>query len=351
MLLSIAAPPAEAPAADDAPADPQPFGFPTIVGRSPVLRDAIRIAKRMARGRAPVLLTGATGTGKELFARGIHYSGSTAGEPFVAVNCGAIPSAVMESELFGVEHDGYAAPLVPKRGLVELAGAGTLFLDEISALPLALQPKLLRILEERHYRRIGGVAEVPVNCRIVAASNVPLEEAVERGDFREDLFYRLNVYRLNLPRLRERDGDVELLARHFLQRIAQEQGGEPLRLSTEAVAALHVHAWPGNVRELKNVIERAAVLCEGRTLGAEHLLIQRRTSLPAGSDAGAGGAEIRIPPEGKTLAEIEREAVLLTLRLVNGNQSAAARVLGISRPTLARKLRADEEGSDGREGA
>ncbi|HEX2190160.1 MAG TPA: sigma-54 dependent transcriptional regulator [Longimicrobiaceae bacterium] len=351
MLLSLAASPGAHPPTEEAQPDAPAFGFQTIVGRSRVLRDAVRIAKRMANGRAPVLLTGATGTGKELFARGIHYSGATAGEPFVAVNCGAIPFTVMESELFGVEHDGYGAAAVPKRGLVELAGAGTLFLDEVSALPLALQPKLLRILEERHYRRIGGVAEVPVNCRIVAASNVPLEEAVERGDFREDLFYRLNVYRLNLPRLRERDEDIELLARHFLQRIAQEQGEEPLKLSSDALGALHVHAWPGNVRELKNVIERAAVLCEGRTVSAENLLIQRRTSLPAAPAPGSTGAEIRIPPEGKTLAEIEREAVLLTLGLVQGNQSAAARILGISRPTLARKLRPDDASVGGRDEA
>jgi DNA-binding NtrC family response regulator len=329
--------------ATSAPGEPSAFGFGAIVGRSRVLRDAVKLAKRMAASRTTVLLVGATGSGKELFARGIHYDGVTAHEPFVAVNCSAIPEMLLESELFGEEGH--------RSGLVELAGRGTLFLDEVSATPLVLQPKLLRLLEGGRFRRLGGAEEVEVGCRIVAASNVSLEEAVARGEFREDLFYRLNVFRLNLPRLRERDEDIEILARHFLQRLADEQGTEPLRLSTDATAALHVHAWPGNVRELKNVVERAAMLCEGRTIAAEHLMIQRRTSLPAGAGGAAYGAEIRIPPEGKPLAEIEREAVLLTMRLMKGNQSAAARVLGISRPTLARKLRQEDAapGADGGE--
>lgn len=341
MLDMIAAAPERAASSAAAPAGD--FGFQTIVGRSRVLRDAVKLAERMAAGRTTVLLVGPTGSGKELFARGIHYAGPTAGEPFVAVNCAAIPEVLLESELFGHEGDPRLGA-APRRGLVELAGAGTLFLDEISTLPVKLQPKLLHLLEGRHFRRIGGADEVEVGCRIVAASNVSLEDAIARGEFREDLFYRLNVFHLNLPRLRDREADIELLARHFLERTAREHGTEPKRLGADAVAALHLHAWPGNVRELKNVVERAAVLCEGKTIGAEHLVIQRRTSHPAAPEA--EGTRIHIPPEGKPLAEIEREAVLLTLKMVGGNQSAAARILGISRPTLARKLRPAPAGGE-----
>jgi transcriptional regulator with PAS, ATPase and Fis domain len=295
-----------------------------------------------ARGTT-VLLVGETGTGKELFARGIHYEGAAAAEPFVAVNCAAIPETLLESELFGHEKGAFTDARANKAGLMEVAGGGTLFLDEIHHLPHALQPKLLRALEERSVRRLGGVDEIPVRCRIIAATNVTLEHAVRSNEFREDLFYRLNVFRIALPALRERPEDVTAIAQHFLAELARSQGGALRRLRADAIEALSAHRWPGNIRELKNVIERAAILCDGgQAIRAEHLMIQQRTARPAVMDDGADpytGHGIAIPPNGKTLAAIEREAVLITLRLANGNRSECARLLGVSRPTLARKLR------------
>ncbi len=316
------------------------FGLESIVGDSETIRDALDRARKVASSRlTTVLVVGETGTGKELFARGIHYEGVARGEPFVAVNCAAIPETLLESELFGHERGAFTDARAQKRGLMELAGTGTLFLDEIGELPPRLQPKLLRALEERRVRRLGGLQEIEISCRIITAANTSLHDAVARLEFREDLYYRLNVFRIVLPPLRTRSSDVELLARHFLEEIARQQGLEPKTLEPEAVAALRAHSWPGNIRELKNVIEHAAILSEGQSIGAEHLMIQQRLSLPA-SHAGHGSPrDIVIPPEGKLLAVVEREAVLATLQITGGNRSAAARILGISRPTLTRKLR------------
>jgi transcriptional regulator with PAS, ATPase and Fis domain len=316
------------------------IGLESIVGGSDALRDALDRARKVASSRlTTVLIVGETGTGKELFARGIHYSGPSRGEPFVAVNCAAIPESLLESELFGHERGAFTGAQAQKRGLMELAGAGTLFLDEIGELPPRLQPKLLRALEERRVRRLGGLEEVEIGCRIIAAANLSLYDAVARLEFREDLYYRLNVFRITLPPLRERQGDVELLARHFLGELAEQQQLAPKVLESGALAALRAHTWPGNIRELKNVIEHAAILSDGRSIGAEHLMIQHRTVLPATRQADGPARAIHIPPEGKPLHIIEREAVELTLQITGGNRSAAARILGISRPTLARKMR------------
>jgi transcriptional regulator with PAS, ATPase and Fis domain len=314
------------------------FGLESIVGQSQALRDAIDRARKVASTRlTTVLIVGETGTGKELFARGIHYAGPARGEPFVAVNCAAIPEALLESELFGHEKGAFTDARAQKRGLMELAGAGTLFLDEVGELPARLQPKLLRALQERRIRRLGGLEEIGINCRIITAANTSLQDAVARLEFREDLYYRLNVFRVNLPPLRERRPDIETLARHFLHEHARQQSLEPKTLEADAIEALMHHSWPGNVRELKNVIENAAILSEENCIRASHLMIQQRTVLPAAT--GSSMRAIQIPPEGKTLDEIEREAVALTLSITKGNQSAAARILGISRPTLARKMR------------
>ncbi|MDQ3697819.1 MAG: sigma-54 dependent transcriptional regulator [Gemmatimonadota bacterium] len=316
------------------------FGIPNIVGQSPGLGQAIELARKVAASRlTSVLIVGETGSGKELVARGIHYAGASHGEPFVTVNCGLVPEGMLESELFGHEGDALTNGGGPKRGLVELAAGGTLFLDEIGDLPHRLQPTLLRALEARVIRRVGGRDEIRVNCRVIASTNASLPDAVNRLEFREDLYYRLNVFRIALPPLRERGDDVLRLAMHFLSTIAQEQGLAPKTLRPDAIAALRGHSWPGNVRELKNVMEHATILSEGNGIGAEHLMIQHRTSLPVVGRMGPLGGEIRIPPGGKSLANIEREAVALTLQLTRGNRSAAARTLGISRPTLARKMR------------
>jgi two-component system NtrC family response regulator len=316
------------------------FGFQNIVGESPLLRDAITMAERVASARrTSVLLIGETGTGKELFARGIHYAGASASEPFVAINCAAIPENLLESELFGHERGAFTGAQSRKQGLLELAGMGTLFLDEVHHLPRQLQPKLLRALESRRVRRLGGLNEFPIECRIVAAASPLLEQVVSTGEFREDLYYRLNVFSITLPPLRDRLEDVQVIARHFLAEETREYQ-QPKRFSDDAIAALLVHRWPGNVRELKNVVERAAILsADGTYVRAEHLMIQRRSVRVTPVEDESHG-EIRIPRAGKLMEDIEREAVALTLKITGGNQAAAARLLGISRPTLAKKMSA-----------
>jgi transcriptional regulator with PAS, ATPase and Fis domain len=319
------------------------FSFDEIVGPSASLQAALDSARKIARASmSTVLIVGETGTGKELFARGIHAEGCTAESPFVAVNCAAIPESLLESELFGHEAGAFTGARARKHGLMEFAGCGTLFLDELHHLPPLLQPKLLRALEERKMRRLGGSEEIDIACRIVAATNVAIEQAVDDGSFREDLFYRLNVMRVDVPPLRERLADVEPIALHFLATIARGNRQVGKRLTPAAVRVLQAHRWPGNVRELRNVMERAAVLsAESDMVDVQHLLLQQRTNRSAlGSTSSEGRAgDIAIPPEGKTLAAIEREAASITLQLAGGNRTHAARMLGISRPTLARILR------------
>ena len=321
----------------DAPHNARAFGFSNIIGESPALREAVKLATSVAAARrTTVLLIGETGTGKELFSRGIHYASAAANEPFVAINCAAIPEALLESELFGHEKGAFSGAYARKHGLLELAGHGTLFLDEVHHLPRTLQPKLLRALESRRVRRVGGLEEFSIECRIIAAASPHLEQVVASGEFREDLYYRLNVFSITLPPLRERLDDIRLTARHFLE-AETPKNQPPKEFSSEAMTALVVHRWPGNVRELKNVIERAAILsANSPVVLPEHLMIQRRTTREAA--AGVPAAEIVIPPTGRLLEDIEREAVALTLKLTNGNQTAAARILGISRPTLAKKM-------------
>jgi transcriptional regulator with PAS, ATPase and Fis domain len=317
------------------------FSFDGLIGRSPCLTKAIETARMIARARlSTVMLVGETGTGKELFARGIHCEGSNAAAPFVAVNCAAIPDSLLESELFGHEAGAFTGARARKIGLMELAGCGTLFLDELHHLPTPLQPKLLRALEDRRIRRLGGSQEIGIECRVIAATNISIEAAVEADQFREDLFYRLNVLRVDIPPLRTRGADIELLAQRFLDEVAREHGWSAKVLLPDALVALRQHGWPGNVRELKNVIERAAVVSgAARGIDASHLLIQQRATRNGMSRRSTLSNGIEIPPEGKTLAQIECEAVQKTLELTRGNQSRAARILGISRPTLARILR------------
>ena len=323
-------------AGDDASAS-HAFGFQSMIGQSRLLRQAVEMAERVAASRrTTVLILGETGTGKELIARGIHYTGEAASEPFVAINCAAIPEALLESELFGHERGAFTGAHARKKGLLELAGGGTVFLDEIHHLPLGLQPKLLRALESRMVRRLGGFEEFAIDCRIVAAAGPLLEQVVAAGEFREDLFYRLNVFTIGLPPLRERPEDIDAIARHFLA--GDSRDGTPAKTFTpDALAALHLHRWPGNVRELKNVVERAVILAgPASAITTEHLMIQRRSTRP--SNVAHASDQIAIPGEGKSLARIEAEAVEITMRLTGGNQTAAARLLGISRPTLAKKL-------------
>jgi DNA-binding NtrC family response regulator len=312
-----------------ADAERRATGFEAIVGSSPALRQSLDQAARVAPLRdLTVLIGGETGTGKELLARALHYGSPRAGDPFVEVNCAAIPSNLLESELFGHERGAFTGAIAAKPGLFEIAHGGTLFLDEIGTLPLELQPKLLRALETRSIRRVGGQQSRQVDVRVVAASHVDLGLAVRQGEFREDLYYRLNVVTLVLPPLREREGDVELLARTFVERIATSYGLPVPELSQETRTALRAHRWPGNVRELRNVLERAVVLSPPGALRLGPLEDARGRA-----DSSAG-----VLPFPATLAEVVRTAAQAMLDLTGGNKSEAARRLGISRPRLQRLL-------------
>jgi DNA-binding NtrC family response regulator len=314
--------------------------FAAVVAESAAMRHALHMARRVATTSIrTLLLNGEAGTGKELVARCIHNAGNHANAPFVSINCSSIPAPLLEVELFGTvpsRHDSG----VRKLGVLELAGRGTVFLDEVGEMAMGLQDRLFRTLEEYSIPRFSGGNEATVHCRVIAASKTRLEERVTSGTFREDLLARLTVLRIELPPLRERDNDSQLIADHLLSEATRLQGVPRRQLGLDAVGVLRAHRWPGNVRELKHVIERALVVCESPLIGAEHLTINQRR--------GGGGAvrgsivfgEIRIPADGKRLRDIEREALEMTLQLTDFNQSAAARILCISRPTLARKLRA-----------
>ena len=318
----------------------QDQAFRMVVGRSEPIEDAIAVAYRVARSPIRmVLLDGETGTGKELFARGIHAASARASEPFTAINCAAIPASLIESELFGHERGAFTGANNRKLGLLELAGNGTALLDEVAELSLPLQAKLLRVLENRTARRVGGTEEIEIKCRVIAATNESLEKAVAAGTFREDLFYRLNAFRITLPPLRSRGADIELLTRNFLREAAVDQGTGTKTVAPETIAMLRAHEWRGNVRELKNVVERAAVMCNGPEILPEHVVLHRRTAITGPAHVDTAG-EIVIPRSGMKLEDIEREAIRITMVTVEGNQSKAARVLGISRATLLRKLQA-----------
>jgi DNA-binding NtrC family response regulator len=314
--------------------------FSAVVAESAAMRHALHMARRVATTplRA-MLLTGEAGTGKELVARCIHNAGMHANAPFMSINCASIPAPLLDAELFGTAPSRLDGNTNRKLGVLELAGRGTVFLDEIGEMPLALQDRLFRTLEEYSITRFGGGSDTVVHARVIAASKTRLEDHVAAGVFREDLLARLAVLRIELPPLRERGEDVHLIADHMLAEAARLQGVPRRQLGLDAVAVLRSHRWAGNVRELKHVIERAIVICDGPLIAAEHLVINHKRG--GGSVRGtATYGEIRIPADGKRLRDVEREALELTLQLTDYNQSAAARILCISRPTLARKLKA-----------
>jgi DNA-binding NtrC family response regulator len=312
-----------------ADAERQAAGFDAIIGRSPALRATLDHAMRVAPHRdVTVLLRGETGTGKDILARAIHYHSPRAPEPFVEINCAAIPHNLLESELFGHEKGAFTGAVATKPGLFELAHGGTLFLDEVGNLPLELQPKLLRALESRTIRRVGGQSERHIDVRVIGATNVDLTTAVARGEFREDLFYRLNVIAVTLPPLRYRDGDIEHLAEHFVSEIATSYGLPIPVLTPDVRALLRAHHWPGNVRELRNAIERGLVLSPTGSLRAETLMVEDEP--PPERDS--------VIPFPADLATLSRAAAHAMLDLTGGNKSEAARRLGISRPRLQRLL-------------
>ncbi|MFQ5747172.1 MAG: sigma-54 dependent transcriptional regulator [Gemmatimonadota bacterium] len=314
------------------------YDFSALVGEDEALQAALdRAARVIPGGKATVLITGETGTGKELLAQAIHYNGPRASEPFVAVNCSAIPPNLLESELFGHEKGAFTDARAAKPGLFEVADGGTLFFDEVATLPLDLQGKLLRVLETREVRRVGGVRDTRVDVRVLAAANVDLARQVREGAFREDLYYRLAVVPIHLPPLRERGGDLLVLARHFLATLAREYGMDPPELRKDAVVAILRHSWPGNVRELRNAMERALLLSGGLPAGPEHLALDdapaaASVSAPAGAGS-AGGL-----PFPASLKQIEEAAARAAVARCDGNKSEAARVLGITRTRLYRLL-------------
>ncbi len=311
--------------------------FGELLGRSEALRETLDQAARIAKhAGVTVLLQGETGTGKELLARALHVSSPKAAGPFVAVNCAAIPSELMESELFGHERGAFTDAHAAKPGLFEEAHGGTLFLDEVGHLPLPLQGKLLRALEERRIRRVGATQSRAVDVRIIAASHVRLVDAVQRGEFREDLFYRLNVITLTLPPLRDRGDDVEVLAQAFAGQLAERYGLPVPKLTAEVRDALRSHSWPGNVRELRHAIERALLLSPPGNLDPKHFAQGRRTA-PVAVDGAI--------PFPATLDEVMAAAARVALELNDGNKSAAARQLNISRARLARLLGLAEDES------
>jgi DNA-binding NtrC family response regulator len=296
-----------------------------VVGESVEWRGVLRKATQVASTDTTVLVTGESGTGKEVVARFIHAASARNSRPFVALNCAALPEQLLESELFGYERGAFTSAQQSKPGQVELASHGVLFLDEVSEMSLSAQAKFLRVLQEREFQRLGGTRLLKANIRVIAATNRDLRKAVERGDFREDLFYRLGVFDIQIPALRERPSDIVPLSETFLQEIGRSFGRPPARLTREARQALLQYDWPGNVRELRNVLERAAILCEGAPIDTDHLTLQ------------SGAKALR--NDSTDLSALARTTIAKVLQESRGNKTKAARRLGLSRTQLHLRIR------------
>jgi DNA-binding NtrC family response regulator len=324
------------------------YGFEKIVGNSAPMRKVFERIKLAAPTHSTILITGETGTGKELVARAIHVNSTRRDRPFVAVNCSALPETLIESELFGHEKGAFTGAATAKRGYFEAADGGTLFIDEVGEMAPALQAKLLRALEQKVVTRVGSTLEIPVDVRILAATNRPLEADVAAGKFRSDLYYRLSVVTIDLPPLRRRREDIPLLTATFLRELAREHGREPMQVTEAALDVLEHYPWPGNVRELRNVLESIVVLSTGDTLDVNDLPAHvlrgetpeemaestTETASTTPREASAGDAAAA----GKTLAEIEKEAILAAIDAHGGNKTKAAQSLGIAVRTIQRKL-------------
>ena len=307
------------------------YDWTNIIGRSPAMQEIFGTISRVAPTRATVLLCGESGVGKDLIARAIHYHSPRSGRPFVKINCTAIPENLMESELFGYEKGAFTGATSSKPGKFEQADGGTVFLDEIGDVPPSIQVKLLRILQEREFERLGSNKTRQIDVRVLAATNADLRAALEEGRFREDLYYRLNVMPINIPPLRERKEDIPFLAEHFVTKFSKELGSPVTSISSGAMQKLLEYHWPGNVRELENVIERSLVLCSGQTLEAADI---RLDMVPRTRAASADN----FLPDGVTLEEHEQNIIREALRRTNGNKSQAARLLGLTRNALRYRL-------------
>lgn len=314
------------------------YGLENMIGSSEPMQRVFQLIRRAAPSTATVLIQGPNGSGKELVAHALHKLSPRANGPFVAVNCGAIPENLIESELFGHEKGSFTGAYALHVGSFEAANHGTIFLDEVGDLPLSMQVKLLRALENRSFQRVGGAETIHVDIRIVAATNKDLKAAVAQGTFREDLYYRLNVVDIHVPALKERRGDIPLLVMHFLRQIAQANNSSVTGVTPAAMKLLEAYDWPGNVRELRNAVEKMIVLASGTQLDV--------ADVPEQMQATAGAATVTLAASG-TLDETEKAKILAVLKDNKGNRSEAARVLGISRRTLYRKLdKYAEEGID-----
>jgi DNA-binding NtrC family response regulator len=308
-------------------------GFADFVGNSKPMREVYDLIRRLAANDAPIIITGESGTGKELVARTIHSQSCRAQGPFIAVNAAAIPEQLMESEIFGHEKGSFTGAISTRAGCFELATRGSLFLDEIAEMPPALQPKLLRILEDHRVRRLGGSHEIPVDVRVIAATNREPRSAVQSGKLREDLYYRLNVFTISLPPVRERTGDIPLLLQHFIRECSRKHDVQVEGMRQETAQLLKSYSWPGNVRELRNVIERAVILARGGWIEPAHLP-------PYVTSGEADPASRIVLPPGATLADAEKEVLMRTLKDSGNNKAEAARRLGIDVKTIRNKLKA-----------
>ena len=301
-----------------------------FIGRSSAMRKVFSLIEKVAPAKASVVITGESGTGKEMVARAVHRLSPRHDKPFVAINCSAIPASLMESEIFGHERGAFTGADQRRLGCFELADGGTIFLDEVGELPVELQSKFLRVLEEEKLRRLGGKSEVSVDVRVICATNRDLKQMVHIGQFREDLYFRLNVFRIHLPQLRERVEDIPLLAQHFVERFAVEAGKKVQGLTQEAMETLSIYTWPGNIRELRNTIERAVILCDGELI--------ERSELPSEIAGSTGEGDFLRLAMGMPLRDVEKEYILRSLRTNGGNKARTADLLGISEKTLYNKL-------------
>ena len=305
------------------------YSFHDIISKNAKMLDIFQLIREVASLKSTVLVQGESGTGKELIARAIHYSGDRGARPFIGVSCAALAETLLESELFGHEKGAFTGASVQKKGKFEMADSGTIFLDEIGDISAKLQMDLLRVLQERKFYRVGGVDELEVDVRIIAATNVNLEEAVRHGKFRDDLFYRLNVINIHIPPLRERREDIPLLVHNFIERVSHELNKDVSDVSENALKVLLNHNWPGNVRELENAVERAIVTCKTRVLTEEDFAFLNHNQ------------ERRVwsAPTNMTLDDIENQAITTTLQRTHGNISETASILGIDRSTLYDRIK------------